>query len=426
MGLTSDLYGDGNERTPPEPSQGDIVATEGTVESPQAFFSYAHEDWESAVRLVEELKLRGFGVFRDVERMREGKRLEDEMGEGVGDADLLMCLITEHALQSKPVVEKELKPALRKTVREGRPVVMPVVCGLGSTHQEVTERTWPVLQLDFTATWSGGILPTAADVLAHEDAAAIARKAVAALYPRDRGPAAGTWRLQVVTHGSPSACDGLSVDATSFLGGTSRQVGHPAAWQRVLGGIVDLERALRAHGRRRDIEITGNAHLTAAFATGFVFRRVAGWRLAVRADDGVCHPQADAATHDALRISPEPGSLDSSFITVEVNLLGREMDGLVDDVLSALGQPSFRLRVEHTGGSTPIPCEDLAAMASTTARSIKQTVGERRTEAVHVFLAAPFAFAAFLGAELNAVGAFVQLYEWADHRYHPSLELESR
>ncbi len=65
-------------------------------------------------------------------------------------------------------------------------------------------------------------------------------------------------------------------------------------------------------------------------------------------------------------------------------------------------------------------------MASATAYGIKDAAAKRRVPAVHLFLAAPFAFAAFLGAALNAVGASVQLYEWADHHYHPSLELEGR
>jgi hypothetical protein len=396
------------------------------VDSPYGFFSYSHEDWDPAVRLVEELKLRGFTVFRDVERMREGRRLEDEMGEGVDTADLLMCLVTEHSLASKPVVEKELKPALRKATREGRPVVMPVVCGLGATHEEVTERTWPVLQHDFTATWSGGIFSEPAEALTADDAAAMARKALDAVHSGDRRPAEGSWKLQVVTHGSAAAAEGLSVDATSFLGGERRQVGHPAAWERVRQGVSDVERALRAHGRRRDIELTGAAHLTAAVMTGFTFRRAAGWRLAVQADDGVCHAQANVHAHDALAVRSEPGSPDSSFVTAEVNLLGSEMDSLVDDVVAALGRPALRLRVEHANGKEYIPCDQLAAMASATARAIKDAVADRRAENVHLFLAAPFAFAAFLGAELNAVGAFVQLYERADHRYHPSLELEGR
>jgi hypothetical protein len=65
-------------------------------------------------------------------------------------------------------------------------------------------------------------------------------------------------------------------------------------------------------------------------------------------------------------------------------------------------------------------------MASATAAAIKRAAQARRAETVHLFLAAPFAFGAFLGAELNAVGSFIQLYEWADHAYHPSLEIESK
>jgi hypothetical protein len=409
-------------QTPDVPTSPALEATE----SPYAFFSYAHENWDSAVRLVEELKLRGFQVFRDVERMREGRPMEHEMGDGIEAADLLMCLLTAASLASVPVVENELKPALRKTTREGRPVVMPVVCGLGATHEEVTKSTWPVLQHDFGATWSGAILPKATDPLGFDDAAAMAGKAIAAVYPPARGPDSGAWRLQLVTRGSASAFDGLSVHATSFLGGESPQVGHPAAWERLHRGLADLERVLRAHGERHEIELTGAAHLTAGFVAGFLFRRPTGWLISVNADDGQLYSLTAASAHEQLIVSPEPGSPDSTFITAEINLLGRSMDGLVDDVLASLGPPSARLRVEHAGGAEYIPCSELAAMASATAAAIKRIVSERRAETLHLFLAAPFAFATFLGAELNAIGGFIQLYEWAAHAYHPSLELESR
>ena len=59
-----------------------VSAGTTVVARPRAFYSYAHLDWESSVRLVEELKLRGFHVFRDIERMREGLPLEGPDGRG--------------------------------------------------------------------------------------------------------------------------------------------------------------------------------------------------------------------------------------------------------------------------------------------------------------------------------------------------------
>jgi hypothetical protein len=395
------------------------------VETPYAFFSYCHEDMESGIRLVEELKLRGFSVFRDIERMREGRRVESEMGQGIDQADLLMAYLTPASLASDPVVAKEIKPALRKFDREARPVVFPVVAGLGSTHDEVTSNTWSRLQHDFTSTWGEGILGDVPKLLPLEDAAALAGKALKAVYPPGCGPDSGTWSLRVATHGAQHAVDGLSVDGTSFLGGDRREVGHPAVWRRVYRGLVDLERVLRVHGQRRHIEVRGAAHITAAFATGIVFRRTTGWRLGVWADDDVCYPQVPATNREGLRVTPSVGSSDSHFVTAEVNLLGREMDTLVEDVLASIGRPSLRLRVEHAADGY-IPCDDLARMASATAAAIKSAVEDRKANRVHLFIAAPLAFAVFLGAALNATGAFIQLYEWADHRYHPSLELQGR
>jgi hypothetical protein len=400
--------------------------TPGWTESPRAFVSYAHEDVESAIRLVEELKLRGFDVFRDVERMREGRRLLDEMGAGIDRADLVMCLLTPSSLASTPVIEGELKPSLRKAARSGRPIVMPVVCGLGNTHDEVTTHTWAALQHDFASTWTGGILPTEFDQVGVDDAARLADKALRAVLSAGVGPGDGAWSLDVATRGCAPASDGLSVDATSFLGGAGKLVGHPAAWARLKRGITELEQALRAHGRRREIAVAGDMHLTAGVAVGYTFRRTTGWRLRVRADDQAFYPLSNDWGHSGLRVLREPGSPAASLITAEINLTGRQMDGLVDDVLSTLGRPSERLRIEHVAGSMYIPCDQLAAMAGTAANAMKEAVSDRRADTVHLFLAGPAAFAVLLGAELNALGPFLQLYEWADHAYHASLELESR
>ena len=236
--------------TPAETTDSATVVVEG----PRAFYSYSHLDWKSSVRLVEELKLRGFHVFRDVERMREGQRLEDEMGVGIEEAHLLMCLLTEKSLASPPVVEKELKPALRKFVREGLPVVMPVVSGLGATHQEVYRRTWPVLQHDFAATWSGGVLP---------NATTRCRSTTRRRWPpRPSPPCTPVGTAQPTASGScsspPAAPPRLGTGCQSMRprsGGGHAQVGHPAAWERVHRGLLDLERALRAHGARREVEL---------------------------------------------------------------------------------------------------------------------------------------------------------------------------
>ena len=135
----------------------------------------------------------------------------------------------------------------------------------------------------------------------------MAGKAITAMYPPATGPdsGAGSSRSSLA---DPAASDGLSVDATSFLGGEHPQVGHPAAWERFHQGLLDLERALRAHGQRREVELTGRAHLTAAVAAGFIFRRPTGWLLSVCADDGACYPLSAASEHDALRVSPQPGT----------------------------------------------------------------------------------------------------------------------
>ena len=129
--------------------------------------------------------------------MREGQRLEDEMGVGIEEAHLLMCLLTENSLASPPVVEGAQAGAAQ--VRARGPAGGDARRVRARRHPpEVTRRTWPVLRRDFAATWSGGVLPNATDPLSFDDAAAMAAKAVSAVYPPWGRP--GRRRLAAAAH----------------------------------------------------------------------------------------------------------------------------------------------------------------------------------------------------------------------------------
>ncbi|MGA8336977.1 MAG: hypothetical protein WB761_19735, partial [Solirubrobacteraceae bacterium] len=95
-----------------------------------------------------------------------------------------------------------------------------------------------------------------------------------------------------------------------------------------------------------------------AVTAGFIFRRPTGWLLSVRADDGELYSLTAVGPHASLGVTPQPGDSASTFVTAEVNIIGRPMDELVDTALVSLGRPS--LRVEHIGDAGYIACNELA------------------------------------------------------------------
>jgi hypothetical protein len=395
------------------------------VEAPEAFVSYAHRNKESVIRLTQEAKLRGFHVFRDEECIRQGERLQGEIEDALARSDLLLVYLTPESLASDAVVEKEVKPALRAQARDGRPVVIPVACRLGETHQEVQDRTYARLLMPYIATWLKplGDMP---EPLPLDDAARIARQGLESVLGAERGPADGHWRLHLCTRGErESGGSGLLVDATDFLGGASRQVGDPAAWARVWTGLSDLQAVLKRHSERRQLHISGQAHLTGGTVAGFAFGRSRGWQLTVRADDQSWQVASDAKSHPGLKVMPDLHGGTADFLSVEVNLLDKQMDPAVERVLSAEGMPTLRLRIESADRQNRVSCDDLSAMAATVAHELKNAAAAHEARRVLLFLAAPLAFSVFLGAELEATGSFIQLYEYQAHRYHPSLELNA-
>lgn len=394
--------------------------------TPGAFVSYVHEPHKpSAVRITEELRLRGFTTFRDLDAIRHGHRIEREITDGLAAADVVVFDLTAEALESDPVVEMELKPTIRRFREEGRPVPLIVARGLGATPASVQQATWSRLAIPFDATWTMTV-PNADVPIAAADAAHAASRALTTVFAPGRGPSDGAWNLHLATRGHPSHGRELVIDATSLVGGEANRPGTRQDWDRVLAGLRDVERALRAHGGRRLIDVTASAHLTAAFAAGFTFRRVCGWTVCAHTQNGSeCH-QSESLTHDGLMVISDPGSLNSKVMTVEIDLLGHGIDDAVERALRAGEPPRERLSIHRDAQGQRIDDAELGAMAAAIADQMKRRQRATGVHTVRLFMAAPAPFAVLLGTELNALGTDIELHEFHAGAYHPSLTIDAR
>jgi SMODS-associated and fused to various effectors sensor domain/TIR domain len=415
----------------PASSSTDLISSRALAEPAPprpygAFVSYSRHT-RTALLLTEELRLRGFATFRDFDSMQHGHRIESDIEEGLARADAVIFDVTEEALASEAVVEVEFKPTMRRA-RSGPPLALAVCRGLGSTPAEVHENTWARLTTPFDATWTMVLPgPTDPDVpIDTADAALAARRALAGVFRPGRGPEVGRWNIHVATHGHPSFGPELTVDATNLVGGNERRTGTPEDWSRIWRALCDLERVLAGHGTRRAITLTAYAHLTAAVAVGFAFRRTKGWDLCVEAGGRDDCQQSELLAHDDLTVSVDPGSLNGRVMVVEIDLLGHGIEPAVERALRGGQPPRARLLVRRRENHARIELSEFGAMAAATAHEIKRQQRRLGVTELRFFLAAPLPFAVLLGAELNAAGAQVQLHEFDGHNYHPSLTLDAR
>jgi len=95
----------------PEALQEDLLAKLKTL-APRIFVSYSSKDQEFVNRLFLRLKQSGHPAWLNTESIPKGEHWHDEMVKGLRETDLLILVVSEHAMASKWVTE-EWKAFLR-------------------------------------------------------------------------------------------------------------------------------------------------------------------------------------------------------------------------------------------------------------------------------------------------------------------------
>ena len=400
------------------------------IGAPRGMVSYSHADekgvpdGEKTVdRLVQELRLRGVTMLRDIEHFRAGRPIGAEM-EDVISGDLVIAHLTDNALQSEPVMDTELRPSLRSQIRHGTPLVVLVPHGIGADRVAVDERIAGRLVIGASTRW-GGVFPDPAP-LDQDTCSTIADNALKSLLGAGRGPADGCWELTVATRGNPMPSRGLLVDATGIVGGPQRCCGTAVEWERIYRGLSDLAAALHAHGPRRRLELTAQCHLTAALATGYLFRRACGWTICVADRSGRACEQGDEIEFERFSTPRlDHGDAGDDRLFVEIAITGQPIDRAVEAVIARTGLPRARLLIEDNSGQTLAP-EEMAPAAAAVARMLKTQRHNLGVHRVNLFVAAPAAFAVLLGAELNSLGAEIAVHEHDTDDYVQTLTIDAR
>ncbi|HEY1690180.1 MAG TPA: SAVED domain-containing protein [Solirubrobacteraceae bacterium] len=389
---------------------------------PTGFVSYAHADGaESVDRLVQELRLRGVTVIRDIEAFRAGRSLGGEMADAI-EADLVLAHLGRGALESEAVMQRELGPALWQSARHGSPVVVIVPHGIGDTREQVDATIKGRLPYSAEATWAPAPEPDG-EALSHASAAAAARASLRSLYGPARGEGAQRREVLLLTRGDAQHGDGLVIDATGLTGGPARRFGAPADWARVKNAIDDLATTLGAHGPARKLTVTANAHATGGFLFGRAFNRPAQWELRLTGPAGDCVPSTRRSMEDLLELRVDGSHADRRLL-IGIDLASRQVATAIDRLCAEQGaRPGTIVVFERRNSGADLTTCQISDAAAAISTRIKALIDERSPARIDLFIAAPSTLPVLLSAEMATLGLPIGLWEHDDAHYVHTLDL---
>ena len=223
-------------------------------------------------------------------------------------------------------------------------------------------------------------------------------------------------------HLPPSPDDILDIDATRLFGPDPRQA---EGWPRLLAGLRDVKRQLRAVVAVPRLRIRGSKHLTAAFLIGRLFPPPTVREILIQQGPDLWSSACPGGGLP-LEVTVVDGDASSEAMFVEVTATDKSVrDGVRDFMRSSKLRPFVSLRMEPTGGPRRGAVTDNAtacAMALQVRSAIADGVAAYGVKDIHLFAAIPQGLATLIGHRLNATVP-VQLYEHDGRSYVPSLRL---
>lgn len=223
------------------------------------------------------------------------------------------------------------------------------------------------------------------------------------------------------------------VDWRHYFSGPEFERGHatldPALWnERMLPELRALESRVNEERAPRLIRARGLARLSAWFAFGKVFSRVAGYEIEVQQGGALWRtdvaPSADF-TLVATRI-PAPGSAVPQ-LAVGLSITGSLASDL-ERYLESIGFTGEVLLLQPAPGPSREVfrnASDVVAFVNEAKCAVRQAVDDTGAGDILLFYFGPLSGACFLGHDINALGATVTVYEDQQPGYAPAFRLGS-
>jgi len=370
------------------------------------FISYSRKDVNTVREIANTLTMGGIRAWQDLDELSAGPTdyvITNAIRE---ECSGLLCYITPNSLESAYVCKLELNEAHEKHLSDPG---FPIIPMYGMEMEEANRRLTGTLHS--MGSFSG------VNVGDHPNLAAAAQKAKQMLLSHLLKPLKGRVADIALSTWQPTLRSldlHLDLDWSGLYSQGHGELFRRETWsEKIEPALVDLKHALRRAGCSR-LRVHPNAHLTAGFAFGSIFRKEADVEVEVMQKGDCWASDAVEAEDTGLRFpAPDPGPINSNKLALVASITQNAKKGF-NSFASSTGI-QFR-SVIHC--APPVDQWSLrirdGSHALAIAKQIRQAVVNERSRTgcteLHVFAAIPFGLAFLIGRELNACGA-VQLYE---------------
>lgn len=204
------------------------------------------------------------------------------------------------------------------------------------------------------------------------------------------------------------------------------RVFEPGAWnERMLPELLQTREHIAATTACRLLRARGKARLSAWFALGAIFSRVAGWTIEVDQGGQRWRNDAEPTADFGIEQQVEDRGGPKGILAVGISITG-DLAASIRSYLADAGEPAERLLlVRPTSGlgvTRMRSAGDVTALAQLVRDAARTALGVRAGR-VLLFYFGPLSGAAFIGAQLNAIAPEIQIFEDQVSGYEPSFTL---
>jgi len=201
---------------------------------------------------------------------------------------------------------------------------------------------------------------------------------------------------------------------------------EPGAWnERMLPELYQTREQIAATTGCRLLFARGKARLSAWFALGAVFSRVAGWTIEVDQGGQRWRNDAEPAADFEIEQDVEDRGGPKGTLAIAISITG-DLTASVQSYLAHAGEPAERLLLVRPASGLGVTsmrsAGDVTALAQLVRDAARTALGVRAGR-VLLFYFGPLSGAAFIGAQLNAIAPEIQIFEDQVSGYEPSFTL---
>lgn len=370
------------------------------------FLSYAWDDEDLADRLELELRLRGVPVWRDRRGMRWGAYNEEVVLEAIErECCGFVLLLTDAVVRSRFILDIEL-PAMGRRRSSDSTFFAGAIFARSTSLSASAEELRSASGVELASALGSPIASEATPAEVREATNAILRSYLRAVIGDGEDP-----RLRIETRSAVSDADPahLHLSWSPPLAADLDGVGEHIWDEELLPALSDLRRALEQVTARRELQVSGRPHLSAALALGFEFRAPTTWRLSLRQDGLEFLTERVAPDAGDWSVVRQPCSTGGDHRLVLCLHATKDVTRAMQDHRRAMPPSRIELHIRPPGGPghLSVDADSLNALIAAICDEVAGIRSRFGVTETHLYLACPWAMAAGLGWSLSSVGTLI-------------------